>query len=519
VEEAAKRTASHWEQYFTNSYIFVKGDREVIAPVPEDIVAVSLEPQDNTPPPSKVTQSYILTKFMFACASLGKVPAYFNGLIFNLMPGLNRHLGLKDMCETYSAQPIGQPNLEINPDEKGWEYCINLWQNQRLLYAPMLARGEFTAVKSLFAYYRQFWDINKVRAKVYYQAEGQFNTEMTNTFGLQPIRVYGYPREGLKDGYAVNRAGGAVDISPGLELVFMMLDYYNYTRDREFLQKEILPYAEDLLHYVETRFTERKDGKILLNKLQCVETYHDTTNPITVVSGMHAVTNEILSLQPELVYNRSFFERFQTIIPPVTFEDDPYGNKVIAPAEEYENKRRNVESPHLYPVYPFRMYTHYKGDQRLIQDTFRYSCELSDAFRPFLIGNTPKYASYAGWQYIGMVTALLGMAKETEEILVNNCAFKNPGHRFPAMWGPAYDAVPDGDHGGNLTNILQMMLLQTEGDQIYLLPAWPKDWDVSFKLYAGNHTTVACDFKSGKIEKLEVVPEHRGKDIVYPTSL
>ena len=29
---------------------------------------------------------------------------------------------------------------------------------------------------------------------------------------------------------------------------------------------------------------------------------------------------------------------------------------------------------------------------------------------------------------------------------------------------------------------LQRMLLQYDGDEIYLLPAWPKDWDVEFKL-------------------------------------
>ena len=29
---------------------------------------------------------------------------------------------------------------------------------------------------------------------------------------------------------------------------------------------------------------------------------------------------------------------------------------------------------------------------------------------------------------------------------------------------------------------LEYMLLQADGDKIYLLPAWPKTWNVSFKL-------------------------------------
>ncbi len=31
---------------------------------------------------------------------------------------------------------------------------------------------------------------------------------------------------------------------------------------------------------------------------------------------------------------------------------------------------------------------------------------------------------------------------------------------------------------------LQRMLVQYEGDEIYLFPAWPKNWDVEFKVYA-----------------------------------
>lgn len=512
VSEAAKTTAKFWNEYFGKSYIFVKGDKEITAHIPEDIERVCLEPQDNIITPSKVTQSYILTKYMFACSGKGKIPIYFNGMIFNLMPGLNKHLEFKDYCKTFSAQPKGQPTLEINPDEKGWQSCINLWQNVRLPYAAMLERGEFEEVRLLFDYYRNFWDINKIKAKIYYNAEGQYNTEMTNSFGLMPMSVYGADRNSLPDGYSQNRWGGSVDISPGLELCFMMLDYYNYTREEEFLKIELLPYAQDLLHFIETRFKEREDGKILIKKLNCVETYFDTMNPITVVAGMQGVIDRILLLSPELVYNRNFFEKYKEIIPIVPMEKDKEGNIVLSPARVYEDKRMNVESPTLYPVYPFRMFTHYKENLKLIKDTFRHNKSVSGCLRPHLHEYSPGAPSYGGWQYIGMVTALLGMTEETKEILVNNCSFKNPGCRFPAMWGPVHDAVPDGDHGANITNILQLMAMQSEGDKIYILPALPTDWDVSFKLFAGNNTTVECVYKKGRIEKLEVTPKERMKD-------
>ena len=45
--------------------------------------------------------------------------------------------------------------------------------------------------------------------------------------------------------------------------------------------------------------------------------------------------------------------------------------------------------------------------------------------------------------------------------------------RFPAFWNAFHDWVPDMDHGGVLQMALQSMLMQCEGKEIRLLPAWP----------------------------------------------
>ena len=50
-------------------------------------------------------------------------------------------------------------------------------------------------------------------------------------------------------------------------------------------------------------------------------------------------------------------------------------------------------------------------------------------------------------------------------------------------------------------------------DKIALLPAWPKEWDVSFKLHAPKNTTVECRVKEGQIVELVVTPESRRKDV------
>ena len=63
---------------------------------------------------------------------------------------------------------------------------------------------------------------------------------------------------------------------------------------------------------------------------------------------------------------------------------------------------------------------------------------------------------------------------------------------------------------------VQEMLMQTVDDKIYLLPAWPKTWDVNFKLHAPGNTIVECVYRNGKVEKLEITPQIRAKDVILP---
>jgi hypothetical protein len=69
------------------------------------------------------------------------------------------------------------------------------------------------------------------------------------------------------------------------------------------------------------------------------------------------------------------------------------------------------------------------------------------------------------------------------------------------------------DHGGSAMTGLQDMLLQIDGKRILLLPAWPPDWDVDFKLHAPEQTTVEGKVRGGKLTSLSVTPLHRRADV------
>ncbi|MNG34603.1 hypothetical protein D3C84_1211250 [compost metagenome] len=61
---------------------------------------------------------------------------------------------------------------------------------------------------------------------------------------------------------------------------------------------------------------------------------------------------------------------------------------------------------------------------------------------------------------------------------------------------------------------MQEMLLQEADGKIYLFPAWPKEWNVHFKLHAAQNTTVEAEMINGELKFLKVTPEERKKDII-----
>ena len=91
---------------------------------------------------------------------------------------------------------------------------------------------------------------------------------------------------------------------------------------------------------------------------------------------------------------------------------------------------------------------------------------------------------------------------------------KDPQCRFPAFWDRGSDYVPDEDNGGNGMSALQLMALQGEGRRIILLPAWPREWDASFRLRAPLMTTVEGEVRGGRVVSLRVTPSERRSDVI-----
>ncbi len=74
----------------------------------------------------------------------------------------------------------------------------------------------------------------------------------------------------------------------------------------------------------------------------------------------------------------------------------------------------------------------------------------------------------------------------------------------------------DHNWGGSGMIGLQEMLMQTPGDSIHLFPAWPREWDVDFRLHAPYGTRVDATLRAGRLVALSVEPPAAQSRIVLP---
>jgi hypothetical protein len=290
-----------------------------------------------------------------------------------------------------------------------------------------------------------------------------------------------------------------------LELVTLMQDYYDHTGDQRFLKQELLPMAHEVLRYYDTRFARDTAGKLIISPTQAVETYWDgVTNDMPSVAGLHAVLERLLALAPAQASEteRRFWLQLQAATPPLPLRAQG-GQRWLLPAEKFDPKRSNCENPELYAVWPFRLFGVGKADLPAGIEAFQRRGEKG----------------MQGWSYDGQCAAVLGLTEEAKRQVLYKVGNSNAKHRFPAMWGPNFDWLPDQDHGSNIMLTLQNMLLCADGEKLELLPAWPKDWNVSFKLHAPGHTVVEGKVSDGRLTELKVTPSSRRKDVVIPKGL
>ena len=418
-----------------------------------------------------LTQQYNLQRWLMACGGRGPGWVKFNGSIFTL--------------------PWKQ-----DADYREWG-SAQWFQNARLLYWPLIASGDFDILSPFFGTYLSALPLAKARTQIYYHHPGAFFSETSYAWGTYTNFDYGYNRKNLPVGFATSTYVGHY-WSGGLELSTMMLEEYAVTQNKKFLTDTLLPLADAVVTFYDRHWKRDATGKILFDSAQSLETWQTATNPTPIIAGLKYVLAGLMALPANFTTpsQREAWQKTLADLPDIP-EKQENGKHFLLPAAVF-GKLSNSENPELYAVFPYRIYGIGKDS-------------LETAVRTFYArGNRENRC----WWQDEIQAACLGLGWEAANGVVKRMMNWNKAYRFPAMWGPNNDEIPDLDHGGVGDMAMQDMLLQSVGNKLFLFPAWPASWNVSFKLHAAGGTVVEGELRDGKLQQLVVSPATRKKDIV-----
>jgi alpha-L-fucosidase 2 len=428
-----------------------------------------------------VTQGCVLQRFITACQGRGAHAIKFNGGLFTTAP------------------TSGAPGRH---DYRRWG--PGYWfQNTRLSYYPMLANGDFELMQPFFDMYFDILPLCEYRVKKYFgdEFEGSYYPECIYYWGDVFPETYGLTPWNEKEDPLQDSGYHKWEWVGGLEIALLALRYYEYTLDEAFLKDKALPFAFSIVKFFDSFYqVDPETGKLAMTPAQACETWWDCDDPAPEVAGLRAVLGKALELPADLLSasDRAYCEALLARIPEVpTTVDAESGQPMLAPAARFE-RLGNIESPELYPVFPFRLYSFDQPDVEL--------AELAMERRRH------KYAR--GWFQDDLFFSYLGDRANLRANLSYRAKTHDPQMRFPAFWGPNYDWTPDQDHGGVLCAAAQSAVVQTTGRAIFVNPSCPKEWNAEFRTFAPMKTIVEGKIVNGEVVELKVTPEERAKDVV-----
>lgn len=461
---ADAKTRNWWNSFWKRSYIFL-----------------------NAPDPkvAEAGRNYQLFRYMLAANAYGEFPTKFNGGLFTFDP---------NWVEKKSS---------FSPDFRRWGGGTMTAQNQRLVYYPMFGSGDFDMLKPQFDFYLRSLRNAELRSRIYWQHGGASFTEQVEDFGLPNLFEWGYnrPADAVR-GVEYNRWLEYL-WDTVLEFCSMMLDTESY-KGRDI--HDYVPFVESCLQFFDEHYRQLDaDGHYILYPGSAAETFKLTRNSASTIAALRTVTDKLLALPAGYLNEgeRRHWKQVASRVPPIPLHMID-GHMAIAPAETWQ-RIQNVESPQLYPVFPWGIYGLGRPGLDVALNTYRYD------------PNVIKFRSYVGWKQDNIFAARVGLAEDAATLTLSKLA--NGPHRFPAFWGPGFDWTPDHNWGGTAAIGLQEMIMQTDGAKIYLLPAWPKSWSAHFKLHAPKQTTVEGVVENGKLRSIQITPESRRKDLIVQNAM
>ena len=468
---ARARALAWWKDFWNRSHITI-GRTDGLEPAADQ--------------PWLAARNYQLVRYMLAANSSGRAMTLFNGGLFP--------------CTG-------------NPDQRNWDGCQFMAQNQMLVYWPLQRSGDFDLLKVACDFYRDRTPLRREHAKRFWGVDGVTYPEPLSLFGLDAI---GTTADGRSSPNHLN-----YHYTSGMVFALMMLGHDAYAGVRTPGYSDA---ALGIIGYYDQYYQKKLEketgkpldaaGKLVIYPSDACEPYHGCVNNLDVLAGLRALTRDLLDTPPGVLdaSQRAYLQGFEKRIPGYKFEEKE-GRKLYAAADkppEWIFTNKNMDFPQMYICFPFNAVSLGRSDMSVVRNTW----ELGPVNPQVQHQNQCWYQNSINLARMGdtMMAARLTLEK-----------LLHPGLRFPAFYythyigGGSFCHPPDTDHGGVAMTALQEMLMQTDGKRILLGPAWPREWACDFKLHAPYATTVEGRVEGGKVVVDRVTPESRRADVeIFP---
>lgn len=319
IDAARAASGRWWREFWNRSWIEVSGTADA----------------------ARVSQGYLMQRYMMAASSRGPFPAKFNGGLFTVghdMPA-----------------DVDSTSANHNPDFRAWG--SSYWnQNNRLLYWPLIATGHADLVAPWFDMYLRALPLAEDRTRLYYHHSGASFIETMYFWGLPNLNDFGWDNSATE----VQSRWMRYHTQGAIEVIAQMLDEYDITQDTKCERNNVVPFADVVLEYYDRHWPRGEDGRIRFSPTQSLETYQlDAVDPTPDIAGMRNVLPRLMALPPTLttLRQRRAWSNLLADLPAIatgtTYNgklprqlelSDPNGLRIILPAEQY-GPTRNAENP------------------------------------------------------------------------------------------------------------------------------------------------------------------------------
>ena len=392
-----------------------------------------------------------------------------------------------------------------NPDERLQPLDFT-GQSLRWTAWPHVLWGDVELANPLFRFYRERHNLAQARAKRLKIMGALYPEQLT----LAGLTVGSVNAEGFPQDATVTR-----HFTSSLEIGWMAVQSKLYS-NRDL--RPDLPWILNTVRSIESLYTPKvrsdtkkatpvatvSDTPLVISPANALDVASGCTNPADLVAALQALV-PALAQHPDVAGNdKAMLGALTKRLPEL-----PLGKQgeveYLALADKFNRVTRSSDLPEMHAVWPFA--------QAGVANPLRFEIARATWTSPSV-----KQRRALGQPSVTLL-ASLGYAEEAGQALLASWGEGQAQENFPYLIGSSARGTPDFVRAGDAMAGLHTMLVAAEPSaegRIFLLPAWPKNWDVTFRLRVPGNTQIDAVVEGGVIRSLVVNPLARRDQVTVP---